>query len=146
MTLFNRPEKILCVDDDRLILELLQLNLTNQYQVFIASSAEQGLKLLKKHDDISVIISDYEMPAVNGIDFLAHARQMSPLSVQILHTSNTEQSLAIKVINESSIFRFLPKPASRTLLNTYVAEACRQFYLPKENGDIHYCVCHQGTQ
>lgn len=131
MTLYKRQEKILCVDDDQLILELVQLHLTDQYQVHTASSVEQGLKLLKKHDDFSVIISDYDMPTMNGLIFLAQARQLSPSSVQILHTGNTEQSLAIKVINESRIFRFLTKPASTALLSAYVAEACRQFYLSK---------------
>lgn len=145
MTLSKRQANILCVDDDLLILELLQLHLDHQYQVHIASSAAQGLKLLKKHDDFSVIISDYEMPMMNGLDFLEQARHLSPLGVQILHTGNTELSLAIKVINESRIFRFLPKPASLALLSTHVAEACRQFYSPTETGGIQDCVCRQAS-
>ena len=63
-----RREKILTIDDDPDILDVLELTLSEQYDVMQAGNGSEGLKMLQlKNPDI--IICDYMMPVMNGRDF-----------------------------------------------------------------------------
>ena len=67
--------KILYVDDEQLNLMLLKLNLRGKYDVIIANSAAEGLKLLESESNIAVVISDMKMPNVSGIEFIEQAKK-----------------------------------------------------------------------
>jgi PAS domain S-box-containing protein len=81
MELSFSPEKIrvLYVDDERSLLDIGKkfLELNGTITVYTAESAFQAFELLKKHS-IDVIISDYQMPAMDGIDFLKAVRTTDP--------------------------------------------------------------------
>lgn len=61
-------EKILTVDDDPDILDVLSLTLSEQYEVFQANNGKEGLKVLKQKNP-DLIICDYMMPVMNGREF-----------------------------------------------------------------------------
>jgi len=61
-------EKILTIDDDPDILDVLELTLSEQYEVIQASNGEEGLRILKQRDP-DLIICDYTMPVMNGREF-----------------------------------------------------------------------------
>jgi len=61
-------EKILTIDDDPDILDVLELTLSEQYDVFQAENGDEGLRMLRlKNPDL--IICDYMMPVMNGREF-----------------------------------------------------------------------------
>lgn len=63
-----RKEKILTIDDDPDILDVLDLTLAEQYEVVQAANGEEGLKMVQvKNPDL--IICDYMMPVMNGLEF-----------------------------------------------------------------------------
>ncbi len=121
--------KILCVDDEKNILHMFRRTLGRQYQILTADSADNALTLLRDHGDFAVILSDYNMPDINGVEFLAQARTISPDSVQIMLTGNIELDVAIKTINETNIFRYLPKPCAIKVLAKVIDDALEQYRL-----------------
>lgn len=63
-----RKQRILTVDDDSDILDVLELTLSEQYEIFQAKNGQEGMELVKtKHPDM--IITDYTMPVMNGKEF-----------------------------------------------------------------------------
>ena len=72
--------KILIVDDERSIRELLEIFLKKEgFVVSTASSAEEGLALAKA-TEFDLIISDIKMPDMTGIDFCASVREPTRIS------------------------------------------------------------------
>ncbi len=63
-----RKEKILTIDDDPDILDVLELTLSEQYEVFQANNGEEGLQVLQQKNP-DLIICDYMMPLMNGREF-----------------------------------------------------------------------------
>ena len=61
----NKP-KVLFVDDEVSILKGFKLNLGRKYEVFIADSGSEGLRILEEEGPIQVIVSDFAMPRMNG--------------------------------------------------------------------------------
>ena len=75
MTDSVRKERILIVDDTPNTLEVLQRNLTSQgYQTFIASHAAEAIKILNV-TPIDLVITDFKMPGVSGLDLIRHVRE-----------------------------------------------------------------------
>lgn len=69
-----RKERIVVVDDDPDILDVLVLTLNENYTVFTASNGKEGLDLVKlKSPDL--VISDYNMPVMNGVEFVRNLRK-----------------------------------------------------------------------
>ncbi|WP_066632492.1 response regulator [Labilibacter marinus] len=70
--------KLLYVDDEDINLQLFQIHFRKKYNVFICSSAQDGLELMNEHEDINIIISDMKMPQMNGIEFIKKAKERFP--------------------------------------------------------------------
>lgn len=102
--------KVLCVDDEKAVLDGLALNLRRRYDVLVAQSGAEGLKMLEQSGPIAVVMSDMRMPGMDGAAFLARARQVQPDTVRLLLTGQADMNSAIAAINEGQIFRFLTKP------------------------------------
>ncbi len=92
-------------------------------------SGEIGLETLRAHPGCAVIISDMRMPAMNGAQFLASAREVTPDATRMLLTGYSEMSDAIAAINDGGIFRFLTKPTPPDALKKAVDDALRQWQL-----------------
>lgn len=121
--------KILCVDDEPLVLEGLTRHFRRRYDVLAATSAAAGLELLRQNEDVAVVISDMRMPGMDGAGFLSHARQIAPQAIRMLLTGQSDLSAAIAAVNEGQIFRFLAKPCSPAALIFAVAAAVQQHRL-----------------
>jgi len=123
-------ESILLVDDEILILESLQRELgMNFSQIDIAQSGAEGLRMLAGKTPYAVVMSDFRMPHMNGIEFLEQVRQVSPNTVRMMLTGNAELQIAIQAVNEGQIFRFLTKPCSHDLLVSSLETALKQYQL-----------------
>ncbi|MET0284807.1 MAG: HD domain-containing phosphohydrolase [Polyangiales bacterium] len=124
----TRPQ-LLCVDDEANVLEGLSMHLRRGHEVLTATSGRDGLEILREKPSIAVVISDMRMPNMDGATFLARARQLSPNSVRILLTGQTELDAAISAVNEGQIFRFLTKPCPPQTLLRAVEAALEQHRL-----------------
>ncbi|HKX30787.1 MAG TPA: HD domain-containing phosphohydrolase [Blastocatellia bacterium] len=122
-------EKILCVDDERNVLEAYQRSLRKEFEIEIATGAAEGLEAVANRGPFAVIVSDMRMPHMDGIRFLARVKEVSPDSVRIMLTGNADQQTAIQAVNEGSIFRFLNKPCSPQNLAVALNAAIHQYRL-----------------
>ena len=78
--------KLLCVDDEPSITEAMERLFKSHFQVLMASLPSEALELLNRHKDCAVILSDFQMPEMNGVEFLRQARRIAPLSSRVILT------------------------------------------------------------
>jgi response regulator RpfG family c-di-GMP phosphodiesterase len=102
--------KILIVDDEPNVLKALT-RLLKQYEPVTAISGEEALLLAEEHK-FDLVISDYRMPGINGIDFLILFKRMQPDAIRIVLTGFADLEGAQHAINEAEVFRFINKPWS----------------------------------
>jgi len=101
---------ILIVDDEELFIEYIQSVLSGKnYNVITASSGQEGLEILKKQS-VNMVISEYKIPLMNGLEFLEKVRIIYPDILTIMVTDQPDIKLAIKAINEAGVYKFLLKP------------------------------------
>ena len=103
-------EKVLLVDDDAMLLAGLKRHLRDKFRIETALNGEEGLKRIEENGPYAVIVSDYSMPGMNGIEFLCRAKETDPDSVRMMLTGSADMTTAIQAVNEGSIFQFHPKP------------------------------------
>jgi CheY-like chemotaxis protein len=118
--------QVLCVDDERAVLDGLSLHLRRRYHVHTAQSGAEGLEILSKEPSIAVVISDMRMPGMDGATFLTRAHQTVPDTVRLLLTGQADTDSAIAAINQGRIFRFLTKPCPPATMMSAVEAAVEQ--------------------
>ncbi len=106
------PQTIVLVDDEEMVLISIRslIELETEYTCVPFKSAKQALEFVASSDDISLVVSDYLMPEMDGITFLAKVRQMRPDIPRILLTGYADKENAIKAINEVGLFQYIEKP------------------------------------
>jgi response regulator RpfG family c-di-GMP phosphodiesterase len=122
-------EKILFVDDDTNILAGFRRQLRNDYSVETANSGQEGLDVLSAIGPFAVVVADFRMPGMDGVQFLMRAREVSPDTVRVMLTGHAELSQAIDAVNEGNIFRFLTKPCPPEMLTRALDAALEQHHL-----------------
>jgi response regulator RpfG family c-di-GMP phosphodiesterase len=120
--------RVLLVDDEINILNAYRRNLYGLMDFDVAESGHQALQLMAKQT-YSAIVTDMQMPEMNGIEFLKQAQKLSPDTVRLMLTGNADQQTAIDAVNIGDVFRFLNKPCATDLLIKAVEDAYRQYNL-----------------
>lgn len=122
-------DKILCVDDDVSILQSQKRLLRKYFEVMTAEGGAQALEVMKRHGPFSVVISDMNMPGMNGIDFLAQSRKICADTTRIMLTGDSDLKTAEDAVNEGNIFRFLRKPCPPDQIAKSIKAAITQYHL-----------------
>jgi len=120
--------RILCVDDEPNVAQAFQRQL-RQFSIVAATGGELGLKAISEGPPFSVVVSDFRMPGMNGVQFLAKVRELSPDTVRIMLTGQAELSAAADAVNEGNVFRFLLKPCPSAKLAMALDAALAQHRL-----------------
>ena len=101
---------VLIVDDKHVQLKTLRRALrTRGYQVVEAISGKQALDHIEKNKDIDIVITDYAMPEMNGIELLQKIRKTSKSIPVILMTAYGDKDLVIKAMHYQCT-GFIDKP------------------------------------
>ncbi len=109
---------ILTVDDDPNVLRSVERDLRKRfgqdYRILRAASGEEALDALRKlklrNEPVALLIADQRMPGMDGVTFLAGARQVFPDARRALLTAYADTDAAIKAINDVKIDHYLLKP------------------------------------
>jgi len=126
-------KNILIVDDEDTVRDSLSAVLEREgYTVHQASGGEEGLEILKAIP-IKLVISDYNMPGMTGVDFLKLVRERNPSVVRIMLTGDPDPQTIIRSINEGEVYRFIKKPWDNTVLRVTVYFAFETIQLEQEN-------------
>jgi DNA-binding NtrC family response regulator len=107
----NTETSILIVDDEEMVLTSLNayLTLETEYNVESFTDAEEAIAFLAENP-VDVVISDYLMPKMNGIQFLGKAKETQPETSRILLTGHADKQSAIEAINQVGLFQYIEKP------------------------------------
>lgn len=126
----NTVEKILAVDDDTLATSalntLFKLEGISDFALF--NSPVKAVEWLKDNKP-SVIISDFMMPEMNGLEFLTKAKELYPDASMILLTGYADKENAIRAINEVGLYRYIEKPWNNEDLLIDIKNGIERSYL-----------------
>lgn len=126
--------RILCVDDEVNVLRSLErMFLDDDYELLTASSAAEGLEILEREGLVQIVISDYRMPVMNGVDFLREVCDRWPDTVRIVLSGYADTAAIVAAINEGQIYKFVPKPWNDDELRVTVVNALEKYRLQKYN-------------
>lgn len=118
-------KRVLYVDDEVINLELFKINFRNEFEIFIADSAQKGLEILKD-EEIDVIISDLKMPHMNGMELIERIKKENPEKICILLTAFMESDVMLRAINEELVYRYIMKPWKKDELREIINSAFKR--------------------
>ena len=120
---------ILLVDDEISVLKALQRSLIDEdFDVYVAERAAEGLKLMTQHP-FKVVVSDERMPDMCGSEFLSLVSNRFPEVVRIILTGQASIEAAMTAVNQGEIYRFLLKPWNDTELRLAIRSAIEKYDL-----------------
>jgi len=122
-------EKVLIVDDDTNLLAGLKRQIGRKFDVSFAEGGEQAVQLAKTEGPFAAIVSDMNMPGMNGIELLLKFKQEWPDTIRMMLTGNADQQTAIDAVNQGNIYRFFNKPCSTEKLTEGLNAALTMYRL-----------------
>lgn len=133
----NRPT-ILVVESDKDMRDFIVNSLSGEYRILVAENGVQALRILSKHDELSLIITSWIMPVMNGVEFCQKVRQdksICHLPIVMLSAKTDEDSKALSKICGADVF--ISKPFSMKYLVASVNQLIEMrrtliFRFPKE--------------
>lgn len=124
---------ILLVDDDELIISAFKRSLRKfEWTIDSYSNPLDALAATEKNQ-YNLLISDYMMPQMNGIDFLERAHHNVPSALLIIMSANIDLKGLTEALNRANVHRFIPKPWDDLLLGRMITEAIVHQNLVSEN-------------
>lgn len=128
--------KILCVDDEPNILSALRrMFMLSGFVVEEASNASEALQKLETNA-YQLVLSDMQMPGMNGAEFLAQVKLRWPKVMRLMLTGTADLKAAISAINQGEIYRYLTKPWNDDELVATVRSALERYALVCERDDL----------
>ena len=126
----SKKESILVVDDAPDTLEMLQRNLLSRaYQVFTASSVAEAIRLLESAA-VDLVITDFKMPKVSGLDLIKHVRENYKDTEVIMITGYATIEGAVKAV-KTGAEEYLAKPFTDEELFSAVRKALDKLHIRK---------------
>ena len=131
--------KILCVDDEEMIINALKTELMNSIPsdiiIEIARSAEEAFSVidesLQAGDKFILIISDQKMPGMTGEIFLSKLDKILPDALKVLLTGFADIDAIQYAINNANLYRYIQKPWDREDLILTVKQAIDKYKTKK---------------
>lgn len=114
--------RILLVDDEQNVLNALRRELKDDYDIEAFSSPIDAL-LRSNEVSFDLVISDYQMPVMNGVQFLKKFGNIQPDAARLILSGEADIDAMISAINETHIYRFIAKPWDKTELRISIAQA-----------------------
>ncbi|MEL6251375.1 MAG: adenylate/guanylate cyclase domain-containing protein [Bacteroidota bacterium] len=126
---------ILYVDDEVDNLRVFKAAFRRKYKIELASSAEEGIRILKEKP-IDLIITDQRMPEITGVEFLKKVVPLYPDTVRMVLTGYSDLSAIVEAINLGQIYRYIGKPWDEEELNVAIENARQLSRLKKKNREL----------
>ena len=118
--------KVLLVDDDENILSAFQREFCKHFDMHLEGGGKEGLEALESKGPFAVVVSDFRMPGLNGIQFLGEVSKRAPETVRIMLTGHLSQHLAMDALKAGYIFRFHTKPCPLQYLYKSILEGIEE--------------------
>ncbi|MDA8094438.1 MAG: response regulator [Betaproteobacteria bacterium] len=133
--------RIMLVDDETNILHALRRALPHElhyegaaFPITMEAFSEPEAALQRATETaFDAVISDYRMPAMNGVEFLTGLKTIQPQIARIILSGYADLQALVGAINEAQIFRFIAKPWSDYELKSALAQALAYRAVTLEN-------------
>ena len=140
-TSLRKLPAILVVDDEVRSQQALRRTLEEDFEVFCASGADEGLAILEREmasAAIRIVLCDQRMPGTTGVVFLKEVRQRWPDVVRIILSGYTDAEDIISGVNEAGIWQYLLKPWQPEQLLLTLQRAAEVWRLQQENQRLSF--------
>jgi two-component system probable response regulator PhcQ len=128
---------VLYVDDEEKSLKYFARAFEDQFRIFTAPSAQEGLKILEQHkDDIGLLMTDQRMPGEKGVWLLEKSRQLRPRIIRILATAFSDMDAAIAAVNTGAIYKYVGKPWDPPQLEATIKRGLEFFLVQRERDQL----------
>src|SRR5512140_2264127 len=128
---------ILYVDDEEKSLKYFSRAFEDQFRIFTAMNAQDGLKILQEHpDDIGLLMTDQRMPGEKGVWLLEKARQLRPRIIRVLATAYADMDAAIAAVNTGAIYKYVTKPWDPPQLENTLKRGLEFFMVQRERDQL----------
>jgi len=128
--------KILVVDDEPFVRDMIEAILRSgrmAAEVETADSGGEALDRFQQHPDTDLIISDMNMPVMNGLELIGNLRAVSPDVPIIILTANSEVKTAIKALNSGASDYLLKDENIEDTIPVSVKRVMEKYRLEKQN-------------
>ena len=142
----EKKVSIMAVDDEEIILDSIK-DYFDTLSIEIYSNPLQALERMK-NNFFDILIVDYKMPELNGLDLLIQAKKNKAYYYGILLTAYADKSLLEKFINKALIQKIIEKPLHLKVLEKTILQGigqCREYTEEKEKGN-HYRHLYEDLQ
>lgn len=137
------PSRLLIVDDEPFVLSALtRLLRRDGYEVVTADGPSRGIELLKEQA-VGVIVSDYRMPEMDGVEFLRRAREVVPDAIRIILSGYAETHAILSAVNNGGIHKYLTKPWNDEQLRLEIKSGFELYHLAATNRDLQDTLSRQ---
>jgi DNA-binding NarL/FixJ family response regulator len=137
------PPTVLLVDDEPHVLSGLQRALRREpYTIICTSSVAEALTILRR-EPIQVVISDQDMPEMNGIAFLEKVSQEFPDTLRFILTGKSTLHAAEQAMQAGAIGNVFTKPCNRATLSDAIRQGLAQKDLPVDGPALSPTTAHQ---
>src|SRR5438876_5037125 len=132
-----KKHAILYVDDEEKSLKYFTRAFEDQFRIFTAANAQDGLKLLEAHkDELGLLMTDQRMPGEKGVWLLEKARQLRPRIIRILATAYSDMEAAIAAVNTGAIYKYVTKPWDPPQLENTLKRGLEFFMVQMERDQL----------
>jgi CheY-like chemotaxis protein len=121
--------RVLLVDDEPNLLQGFRRSLRGKYDLVLAEGGAAAIEQLSTNGPFALVISDMQMPEIDGLKVLSTARSLTPDTVRVMLTGNVDQQTAVDAVNDGSIFRFLNKPCPVEMLSGVIDDGLAHYQL-----------------
>jgi DNA-binding NtrC family response regulator len=106
----NRPS-VLIADDEEMVITSIRafLELEGEFDIHGFTDPVEAAAFAEKNL-VDVVVSDYLMPKMNGIQLLGKIKESQPEASRVLLTGHADKQSAIEAINQVALFQYLEKP------------------------------------
>lgn len=126
--------RVLFVDDEGSVLRAISRNLSFQLDITTAYSAEEGLALLSGPGRFDAVVTDINMPGVNGLDFVEQAVKIVPGTPFIVLSGCGNSETLTRAAAMPTVSRVLVKPTGLRVVLKAIEAAIEATLTPAGNG------------
>lgn len=126
----NGQPHVLLIDDEDMVITSIRafLQLETDYVIHGFNDPQEAVRHLQTNP-VDVVISDYLMPKMNGIQMLAKAKELQPEAARVLLTGHADKQSAIQAINDVGLYQYLEKPWDNSQLLLVINSAIERTQL-----------------
>ena len=112
-------QKIIYIDDEKANLYLFNINFRRYYEVYTCESPVEALKVIED-EGIQVILTDYKMPKINGLQLIEKIKEIKPNTVCMIISGYLESDV---ITDKSIVFKYIMKPYKREKVIELIEQA-----------------------